>query len=116
MDGSKLCLARGEDGTGFYRFSVLGSAEDERCHAGPRFSPRHDLFSGFHKLPSDTDCPNATVVVRNNSVRCSQQKLKDALVRKNSIRTVQLCNQQSVANENSVRPASDAIPRRSEKR
>ena len=69
MDGSKLCLARGKDGTGFYRFSVLGSAEDERCHAGPRFSPRHDLFSSFHKLPSDTDCPNATVPLISRSQR-----------------------------------------------
>jgi hypothetical protein len=39
MSGSKLCLVWGGDGTGFCRFSVLGSAEGERRQAGPRLSP-----------------------------------------------------------------------------
>jgi hypothetical protein len=37
----------GEDGTGFHRFSVLGSAEGERWQAEPRCSPPHDLFSSL---------------------------------------------------------------------
>lgn len=37
----------GEDGTGFYRFSVLGLAEGERWQAGPRLSPPHDLLLPF---------------------------------------------------------------------
>src|SRR2546426_6485332 len=40
MPGSKLYpCSWGENGTGFYRFTVLGSAEGERWQAGPRFSP-----------------------------------------------------------------------------
>jgi hypothetical protein len=37
----------GEDGTGFHRFSVLGSAEGERWQAELRCSPPHDPFSHF---------------------------------------------------------------------
>ncbi len=37
--GLSSTLFLGENGTGFYRFSVLGPAEGERWQAGPRFSP-----------------------------------------------------------------------------
>src|SRR6266446_6830327 len=53
MPGPKLYPnSWGENGTGFYRFSVLGSAEGERWQAGPRFSPpttssRFNAFTGY---------------------------------------------------------------------
>ena len=44
-----LCPSLGvRTATGFYRFSVLGSAEDERWQAGPRSHPPHSRF--FYSL------------------------------------------------------------------
>ena len=45
MDGSMLCPNLGvRTATGFYRFSVLGSAEGERWQAGPRSHPPSRFF------------------------------------------------------------------------